>query len=62
MKKALILCFFVDCEKYDCQDLNNMDDVERYYLAINGVDNGTADIYTIMARIASQTTLCFPTM
>ena len=47
MEKALILCFFVDCEKYDCYNLSNMTEDERYALAKEGVENGTADIYTL---------------
>ena len=47
MKKALILCFYADCEDYDLDNLYEMPVNELYNLAKKGVENGTADIYTI---------------
>ena len=47
MKKALILCFFVDCEDYDLDTLEHSSSDVLYGLAKDGVEKGTADIYTI---------------
>ena len=47
MKKALILCFYADCEDYDLSMLESLSDDVRYGLAKDGVEKGTADIYTL---------------
>lgn len=47
MKKALVLCFYADCEDYTPDMLCEMTEDERYNLAKKGVENGTSDIYTL---------------
>ena len=47
MKKTLVLCFYADCEDYDVDNLYEMSEDELYNLAKEGVENGTADIYTL---------------
>jgi hypothetical protein len=47
MKKALILCFHVDCEDYDLDTLEYSSSDVLYGLAKDGVEKGNADIYTL---------------
>lgn len=47
MKKALVLCFYVDCEDYDLNTLKCLSDDALYGLAKDGIEKGTTDIYTL---------------